>query len=197
MPLGFNTKSHGEIPVGFFNIETDMFLVQDYFVFASDLCEWIGEWTKEGDEEQEHEYLFYVFRDQSKIGDLMGAIHGVRFTGFIGELYKKYPFPQEKEKFKQNPEGWKTREKVEELIQDFAQKEKVPIIISKGGGTISIGEYVFEPEDFHQILMYISQGGWPKWKDEVQPGYVKEMMKAVISSKHWLFSISEPDLEIR
>jgi hypothetical protein len=196
MPLGFNTKSHGEIPVGFFNIETDMFLVQNYFVFASDLCEWIIVWSK-GEEEQEHEVEMYVFHDHKKIGDLMGAISGMLFTGFIGELYKKYPFPQEKEKFKQNPEGWKTREEVEDLVQGFAQKEKVPIVISKSEGTISIGEYVFESEDFHQVLMYIWQGGWPRWKDEVQPGYVKEMMKGVFSSKHWLFSISESDLEIR
>lgn len=189
MPLGFNTKSHGEIPVGFFNIETDMFLIHDHFVFASDLCDWIVTWSR-GEEEQENEVEMYVFQDNEKIGDLMGAIDGVLFTGFIGELYKRYPFPKEKEKFKQNPEGWKTREEVEELVREFTQMGTVPIVISKSEGTIAIGEYVFEALDFHQVLMYIWRGGWPRWKDEVQPEYVKEMMKEVISSEHWLFSIS-------
>ena len=189
MPLGFNSKSHGEIPVGFFNIETDMFLIKNYFVFASDLCEWIQEWSK-GGEDQELDVEMYVFKDHERIGDLMGAIHGVRFTGFIGELYKKYPFPQEKERFKQNPDGWKIRDEVEKLVQDYVQLEAVPIVISKSEGTMAIGEYVFEALDFHQVLMYIWQGGWPRWKGEVQPDYVEKMMKTVISSDHWLFAVS-------
>ncbi len=39
MPLLFQSLSHGEIPFGFFNIETDMILLQNYFFFASDMAE--------------------------------------------------------------------------------------------------------------------------------------------------------------
>ena len=189
MPLGFNTKSHGEIPVGFFNIETDMFLILDHFVFATDLCQWIIDWSN-GPDDQEHTYGFYVFDDGQKIGDLMGAISGMVFTGFIGELYKKYPFPEEKEAFKQSPEGFKTRGEVEELVKDWSEKQDVSVVISKEKGTITIGPYEFLPEDFHEVLMYIWQGGWPRYKDEVKPEYVQEMMKAVVPSEHWLFGMT-------
>ncbi len=45
MPLGFDTLSHGNIPVGFFNIDTDCFLIDNLFVFASDLCRWLTQWA--------------------------------------------------------------------------------------------------------------------------------------------------------
>jgi hypothetical protein len=45
----------------------------------------------------------YHIPDPEKIGDLMGAIHGVRFTGFIGEVYKRYPFPERKRISSRNP----------------------------------------------------------------------------------------------
>ena len=39
MPLLFESLSHGEIPFGFFNIETDMILLNNYFFFASDMSD--------------------------------------------------------------------------------------------------------------------------------------------------------------
>ena len=39
MPLLFQSLSHGEIPFGFFNIETDMILLNNYFFFASDMAD--------------------------------------------------------------------------------------------------------------------------------------------------------------
>ncbi len=188
MPLGFVTKSHGEIPVGFFNIETDMFLILDHFVFVSDLCEWIKQWAG-GEDDQEHQHEFYVFHDGQKIGDLMGAISGNLHTGFIGELYKLYPFPPEKHKFKQHTDGWKNRVAVEKLVQEFTPPENAAVVISKAKGTITIGPYVFGPAEFHEVIMYIFRGGWPKWQDGLPPEYVKDMMMTVISSKHWLFEM--------
>ncbi|MCK7504603.1 MAG: hypothetical protein MZV70_11295 [Desulfobacterales bacterium] len=38
----------------------------------------------------------YSIDDPRKIGDLMGAIHGIRHTGFIGEVYKQFPFQKER-----------------------------------------------------------------------------------------------------
>jgi hypothetical protein len=31
---------------------------------------------------------------RSDIGNLMGAIYGIDFRGFIGEVYKLFPFPK-------------------------------------------------------------------------------------------------------
>ncbi len=35
MPISFPSKSHGQIPIGFFNIETDMLLLDRYFFFST------------------------------------------------------------------------------------------------------------------------------------------------------------------
>ena len=187
MPLGFQTLSHGEIPIGFFDIKTDMFLVHDHFVFASDLCGWICDWTV-GEEDRELTYAFYVFHDPSKIGDLNGAIAGERFTGFIGELYRIHPFPKERGLFKQDPEGWKTREEVTAIVETFIKPEKVPVVISKSAGTVSIGPYVFDPTQFYEVLKYIWRGGWPRWTEDRMPDYVENMKRAVLGSGHWLFA---------
>lgn len=187
MPLGFNTESHGEIPIGFFNIDTDMILINNYFVFASDFCNWIIEWTKSEDE-YETEKEFYVISKLETIGNLMGAIAGMVYTGFIGEVYKKFPFPKNLEDFKQKPDGYKNRKTVEKIIQKFTKPETISIIISWKERQITIGEYVFSREQFHEVISYIWRGGMPKWKADEKPEYVREMMKAVISTNHWLFN---------
>lgn len=186
MPIAFKTMSHGEIPVGFFNIDTDMILIHNYFVFASDFCEWIIDWTK-SKKDLNDEREMYVIKNPKDIGDLMGAISGRVFTGFIGEVYKKYPFPDKPEGFRQKPEGFKTRKNIEKVIDGFAVSESIKITTSKKGKTIAIGDYVFSREHFHEVISYIWRGGMPKWKDNERPEYVKEMMKAVITSQHWLF----------
>ena len=139
MPMGFKTLSHGEIPIGFFNIESDMFLINNYFIFATDLCKAITKWAK-GKDEQTDELEMYVIEDPDDIGNLMGAINGIVFTGFIGELYKLYPFPEKPEDFKQKTEGCKTQKEVEEMINKYSKRDKIEIIISKESGMISIGE---------------------------------------------------------
>jgi len=192
MPLSFDTMNHGTIAFGFFNIDSDMLLLNNYFIFASELCPAIAKWTS-GEDEINTKIEFYIIKEQKDIGNLMGAISGVVFTGFIGELYKLYPFPKEPEAFRQMPEGDNTQKEVEELIKKFAKKVKVDIVISKADNTISIGEYVFNPGQFHDVIGYIWRGGMPMWKDDVRPGYVDDMMKAVIGSKHWLFKEPKPE----
>jgi hypothetical protein len=186
MPLGFKTLSHGEIPIGFFNIESDMFLINNYFIFASDICEAITEWTK-GAEEQALELQLFIIEDPEDIGNLMGAINGLVFTGFIGELYKRYPFPEKSEDFMQNTQGYKTQKEVEDIIRNFGKLKKINVLISKKEGTIDIGEYKFSKEQFHEVLAYIWRGGMPLWRDDRRPDYVEVMMKAVMKSENWLF----------
>ncbi len=186
MPLAFKTESHGDIPVGFFNIDTDMILINDYFVFASDFCKWITEWAMVDTEIETEKEMYFIDRPE-QIGNLMGAIAGVIFTGFIGEVYKLYPFPEKQEDFKQKPDGFKTRGKIEEIIKKFSTKKNVNISTTKNSQTIALGDYLFKREYFHEVISYIWRGGMPGWKNDERPEYVNEMMKAVISSKHWLF----------
>ena len=110
MPLVFDSISHGTIAFGFFNIESDMLLLNHYFLFASDFCKYVEDIVEWNDEESYvSTWPIYYIESSEGIGDLMGAIHGIRFSGFIGELYQRYPFPKESDDFKQNPVGFQTQ----------------------------------------------------------------------------------------
>jgi hypothetical protein len=104
MPLEFQSISHGKIAFGFFNIETDMILLEHYFLFAQDFCNHISKIAKVPlKETYESSWEIYLIEDNFNIGNLMGAIYRIDLRGFIGEVYKLFPFPKEREKFKQNP----------------------------------------------------------------------------------------------
>jgi hypothetical protein len=109
MPLEFDSLNHERIAFGFFNIETDMILLEHYFLFAQDFC---GQISKYGqipvNEIYESSWDIYMIENNLDVGNLMGAIHGFDLRGFIGEVYRFFPFPKEREKFKQNPEGFRT-----------------------------------------------------------------------------------------
>jgi hypothetical protein len=109
----------------------------------------------------------------------MGAIYGVAYQGFIGELYKLFPFPKRTEEFKQKAEGFMTRAVVEKLIQGYAQVAEIPLAVEPEMKTVTIGEYVFTGEWFQELIKYVWRGGYPRWKDEVQPEYVMEMKGAI------------------
>jgi hypothetical protein len=192
MPLSFETQSHCEIAFGFFNIDTDMLLMNNYFVFATDFCDWIIDWTKQTSDMTSALDL-YMIDETEKIGNLMGAISGVVFTGFIGEVYKKYPFPKKPEDFRQKPEGDKNRSVVENIVKEFGTIRPIKILTNEKEQTITIGDFVFSAEQFHEVIYYVWRGGMPKWTDDKMPGYVENMMKAVLTSKYWLFKVKHND----
>ena len=79
MPLAFESRSHGQIAFGFFNIETDMLLLEKYFLFGSDFCQQIIAMAENFTEnEYRSEWPVFTIEERAKIGDLMGAIHGIR-----------------------------------------------------------------------------------------------------------------------
>ncbi len=41
MPLAFDSLSHGIVAFGFFNIESDMLILEQYFFFATEFCDYI------------------------------------------------------------------------------------------------------------------------------------------------------------
>jgi len=185
MPLSFQSLSHGEIPFGFFNIETDMILLADYFFFASDMAENVVKLAA-GEGPQKQGWSVYVLQ-QGQIGNLMGAITGVIFQGFIGEVYTHFPFPHEPEKFKQNPEGYKTRGLVEEIVNRYTGPSSIAVTTSPPSNEVVIGEYQFSKQGFHALLGYLWAGGYPRWKDSIRPDYILHMKKAVEGSANPLF----------
>ena len=183
MPIAFPSKSHGQIPIGFFNIETDMLLMGHYFFFSMDFCEWIVEWTANKDANRD-EKMIYLIPQREMIGNLSGAIHGYEFTGFIGEVYKLFPFPESHADFKQKPYGTQNRSVVEQTIQPYAERLKVPIVFHKDGPTIDFGVYTFSAEVFRGIIGYIEAGGMPGWLNGPAPDYVIRMMAKLAITHH-------------
>ena len=189
MPLEFDTLNHGKIAFGFFNIETDMILLEHYFFFAQEFCQHISESAQvSSNETYESSFDIYLIENHRDVGNLMGAIHGVDLRGFIGEVYKLFPFPEEREKFKQNPEGFKTRIRVEKLIQDYGQKATIQLLIPATGKQIDIGDYLFNRNSFRDLIKYVWMGGFPRWKDGIGPDYVLEMKQAIEQSKRPVFN---------
>jgi hypothetical protein len=185
MPISFSSKSHGQIPIGFFNIEADMLLMDRYFFFSTDFCEWIVEWAANKDASCDEKMIYHISQ-REMIGNLSGAIHGYEYTGFIGEIYKLFPFPESHAGFKQKPYGTQNRLAVEETIQPYAERLKIPIVFHQDSPTIDFGVYTFSVDVFQGIIGYIEAGGMPGWLDGRPPDYVIRMMTklAITHNRH-------------
>jgi hypothetical protein len=183
MPLAFNSLSHGTVAFGFFNIESDMLLCDRYFLFATDFCTNIGSLADNaGEESYEAHWQVYFIKSPKDIGDLMGAIHGTHSSGFMGELYRSFPFPKEPEDFKQNPEGFQTQSQVSEIIANYARPQEIPFRVTPNGKEIELGVYRFNRIGFQELILYVWRGGYPRWKDETRPGYVMEMRDKILKN---------------
>lgn len=187
MPLAFDSMSHGTIAFGFFNIESDMLLLEHYFFFVTDFCEYICEIAEmDGRDGYKTFRHFYYINDPEDIGDLMGAIHGIRYTGFIGACYRRFPFPKRPEDFKQKPEGSKNRVFVEQVIKRYADVRRIPLTIANGGQEAGIGHYRFSRVSFQELIKYVWKGGYPRWKDDIRPDCVSHMKEKVVKSHNAL-----------
>lgn len=188
MPLTFETLSHGTIAFGFFNIETDMLLLEQYFFFGSEFCQHIGEMAENVHTEKfATHWPVYAIADRTKIGDLMGAIYGTCYAGFMGELYRRYPFPVEPEAFKQNPEGYLNQSIVREMISEFATPVRLPVKADHRTLVVTIGEYQFNRQNFQELVKYIWRGGYPRWREDIPPIYVLEMKNSIGNHQLGLF----------
>lgn len=186
MPLEFESLSHGRIAFGFFNIETDLILLNQYFLFAGDFCNSISHITEKADEFFETTWGAFEVKPQN-IGNLMGAIHGIDYSGFIGEVYKLFPFPKRLEDFKQKPEGDETRGKIETLILKYGKSVHLRFVIDLKNDRVTIGEYIFNYTMFRELIRYVWRGGLPRWRDEVRPDYLITMREKIEESQNPLF----------
>jgi len=188
MPLAFESLSHGTIAFGFFNIESDMLLLDRYFMFAEDFCSDTEKISKNGGDQPYFAcWPIQLIEAAEDIGDLMGAIHGVRFSGFIGELYRRFPFPRRNEDFKQNPKGSQTRPLVSGIIAKYAQPHEISVVISPERGEAEIGVYRFNRVQFQELIKYVWRGGYPRWKDEIRPDYVTGMRDIILQHSTGIF----------
>jgi hypothetical protein len=188
MPLAFNSLNHGTIAFGFFNIDTDLLLLEHYFLFADDFCAYLSLLAAHSEKGSfETSWDVHSIERCQDVGDLMAAIHGVRFTGFIGEVYRRFPFPRNEADFKQKPEGHENREALQNMILRYATIKKIPVRGDREHQRVTVAEYLFTREVFHQLVEYVWLGGYPRWRDGVRPDYVQEMKKALGKASGWLF----------
>ncbi len=176
MPLAFRSQSHGTIAFGFFNIESDMLLLDRYFFFATDFCDTVCKLSQALNESgREFPCPAFFIEDPAGIGDLHGGIAGTHYSGFIGETYKKYPFPRDPAGFRQQTRGFETRHEFEQMMRGFGTRSELCFQQDIDAGQFVIGPYVFTSENYFQLIEYVIQGGYPRWLDNVAPDYVIKM----------------------
>jgi hypothetical protein len=140
----------------------------------------------ERQEPYETPWELHSIKDPGKIGDLMAAIRGTRHIGFIGEVYKRFPFPKRETEFKQKPEGFQNRAWMISLLETWTVSETVRVRVDPQNDTVSIAEYLFTKTVFHQLIQYVWVGGYPRWKDEIRPPYVMKMKGSIEKAGGWL-----------
>jgi hypothetical protein len=188
MPLAFDSTTHGAVAFGFFNVRSDMLLLENRFFFATDFCRLLIELAGTSAAEHAAELDAWTIDRTGDVGDLMGAIHGRRFTGFIGDTYRRYPFPAAPEEFRQAPEGDGTQAEFAAMIEKYARRGRMPFAASRGRGRVSLGGIEVALEVFRDLVRYVWRGGYPRWRDEARPPYVVEMRRALEESASFLFA---------
>jgi hypothetical protein len=183
VPLEFHSLSHGRIAFGFFNIDTDLLLLEKYFFFAHFFCNTVENIASWKDHKVDNFVLpGYVIERFGDIGNLMGAIHGIDLSGFIGAVYKLFPFPQSPEEFKQKLDGKANRAVVENLMNQWGHPVKILVEVEAQSQRVKIAELLFSKAALHELVAYVWRGGMPGWQDTLRPDYVIEMKDAVNTS---------------
>jgi hypothetical protein len=159
MPLAFPSRSHDVVAFGFFNIASDMLLLEDLFFFAEDFCEAVARLAEARADGAEYGIDGWRISDRAQAGNLHGAIAGRDLSGFIGATYAAWPFPRDPAGFKQDPEGSRTRPEVREMIARFAEPTSIPVRCEAEGLSFSVAEYVFDRPAFEMLAGYVEQGG--------------------------------------
>jgi len=180
LPLEFHSLSHGRIAFGFFNIETDLLLLEKYFFFAHLFCKTVEKIASlQGHEVGETVLPGYVIERSGDIGNLMGAIQGRDLSGFIGAVYQLFPFPESPEKFKQKSDGKANRAVVKKLINRWGKPAKILVEVEARSQRVKIAELLFSKAALQELVAYVWRGGMPGWQDNLRPDYVIAMKDAI------------------
>lgn len=180
MPLAFRSASHGTVAFGFFNIETDLLLLDRLLFFADDFCAAVPALRlPEAGPTPRTSLAGWSIADPRRMGDLHGSIAGRARWGFLGAIYERWPFPRDPAAFRQQPEGSRNRAAAAEIAGRFGEPCAIPATRDAARGVVTLGEYAFDAAEFDRMIAYVDRGGWPRWRDEVRPPYVAAMMSAL------------------
>ncbi len=183
MPLAFESITHGVVPFGYFNVDTDLLLLQQLIFNTDRFCEAIGKLNEHDTTTVKDAYLI---PDPLSMGNVMGAIHGYDRSGFIGAVYERFPFPTDPAAFRQHPDGAVHRETVIEELRRWGQPHALEVRADPDG-TVRFGEIRFERRWFKELVAYVWRGGYPRWLDERRPPAVEELRERLQASACPLF----------
>jgi hypothetical protein len=175
MPLGFHSLSHGLIAFGFFNIETDLLLMHQHVYWCRDFCELISDLAKtQPDRLFQARLKSWFIYDPADLGDLHGSIAGRTHYGLIGEIYRRWPFPEDMADFNQKPAGAAPKVEVMEIVERFGQARELEVSADAEKALLSLGEYQFNPNGSRALGDYVWRGGMPGWLGGERPDYLWE-----------------------
>ncbi|MBI4702065.1 MAG: hypothetical protein HY744_13080 [Deltaproteobacteria bacterium] len=177
MPLAFASPSHGTVAFGFFNVETDMLLLEQMFFFADRFCAAVVALAEAEVAGRGAATIVDGWRIDAPelVGDLHGAIAGVHLSGFIGATYREHPFPPRRQDFKQSPEGERTQAAMAALIARFGRRLAIDVVLAPDRATVAVGEVVFSTAGFGELVGYVERGGYPRYRDKRRPACVRTM----------------------
>ncbi len=185
MPLGFQSLSHGVVAFGFFNIETDLLLLDRQVFWCRDFCELASDLARTApDRLFQAQLRAWAMPGPAELGDLHGAIAGVAHHGLIGELYRRWPFPADPAGFRQKPAGAAPRQEVQALVERFGQPRKLEVWADPERDEMALGELRFSPDGVRALLDYVWRGGMPGWLDGQRPDYLWEAAAAWRESRN-------------
>jgi hypothetical protein len=176
VPLAFPALSPARVVFGFFNVETDLLLLERSCFFARDFC---GAIAALGAGDSEATVTARRVDGAARLGDLHGAMTGRDLGGLIGATYRRWPFPATADGFRQSPEGEANRAEVEALIEPFGRR--IELVVARRAGVTKVGDVVLDLDQLGGLVAYVDRGGLPRWRDERRPEYVLEMARALLA----------------
>ena len=188
MPLAFRSIDHGVVAFGFFNIDTDLLLLERTLMWGEHFTAAVGALAAAAPDALTTATLpaFRVPPERS-LGNVMGAIHGFDRSGFIGAVYDRFPFPEDPDAFRQRPEVAGNRAAITALLERWAEPVEQTIVHDPDAGHVTVAGITFEAGWFRDLVAYVWRGGYPRWLDERRPPYVEKMRRAIETSNHPLF----------
>ena len=177
MPLAFESTTHGTFAFGFFNIEIDMLLLEELFFFAEHFCQAVVDLlAPHGASPGAVSLPGWRIDDPAAAGNVNLAISRRDLSGFVGETYQRFPFPDRPEGFKQKPHVTAHRPWAEAAIARYGLPVTIPVRRDVEAGTITVAEFAFDAPDFLDLVTYVDRGGYPRWEQGLRPQYVSAMM---------------------
>ncbi len=183
MPLAFHSLSHGTVAFGFFHIETQMLLLDRIFFWARDFCRVVTGLAGEGGGESfQTEMEGFEITSPADFGDLHGAIAGVALHGFLGALYRRWPFPRDPGRFRQKPQGAAPDQVVLAELEAHGRPRAIAVQALALHGTCELGGYVFSRSGLQSLVDYVWRGGMPGWQEGRRPPYLEQAARVLRES---------------